>query len=309
MGRIVLLAMLACAPLLCRAQDDSAAAIRRQAVPPPSGWGAPAVPKKNGWGSDATTPAPVPGPLTAADSARTARRLARPGFPPRPGEANPNNFPTGRVPGLRLNKYGLTVLANPADYLYTVARDSNSRMVPLQRYIPDIKLDIRYATANNFTGQAQYAQPGAYLRLAAARKLALVQRDLRQHGMGLLVYDAYRPYSVTEALFKAMPIKHYVATPWDGSRHNRGAAIDVGLWDFAKNAPAEMPTEFDDFSEKAHAWHPDVSAAAKKNRELLASTMRKHGFYVFPHEWWHFDFSGWQHFELLDIPFYLLEKP
>jgi D-alanyl-D-alanine dipeptidase len=172
---------------------------------------------------------------------------------------------------------------------------------------PTIRLDLRYATAENFTGVAVYPAARCLLRHDAAARLARVQRRVRADGLGLLVWDCYRPFAVQERFWTLVPDERYVAPPVRrdglpvaGSKHNRGAAVDVTLVDGA-GRPLEMPTGFDDFSARAHRGAP-ASSAARANAARLEAAMTAEGFEPFPTEWWHFDAPGWEGYELLDVP-------
>jgi D-alanyl-D-alanine dipeptidase len=186
-------------------------------------------------------------------------------------------------------------------YRETVARDPELRLVDLETL--GIPLDIRYATPDNFMKKTLYPSAKAYLRAPAARALAEVQRELAGRGVGIKVFDAYRPYAVTVAMWEPIRNPDYVADPKKGSRHNRGAAVDLTLIDLKTGAELPMPTPYDDFTPRAaHAFDelpPDVLA----NRALLRGVMEKHGFDPLPSEWWHFDFRGWERFDLLDVAF------
>jgi D-alanyl-D-alanine dipeptidase len=130
-----------------------------------------------------------------------------------------------------------------------------------------------------------------------------VQAALAPHGAGLLVFDAYRPYSVTVRFWSRIQDETYAAPPWRGSRHNRGCSVDVALVDLASGLPLPMPTAFDDLTPAAHAAYEPVTTEARRNRALLLQTMAHFNFVNYPAEWWHFDFARWAEFELLDIPF------
>ncbi|MDQ7835912.1 MAG: M15 family metallopeptidase [Humidesulfovibrio sp.] len=169
-------------------------------------------------------------------------------------------------------------------------------------------LDIRYATTNNFTGKRVYPSARCFLRSDVARRLEAVQANLRGQALGLKIYDCYRPFSVQEAFWAIMPDERYVGKPErkDGiivksSRHNRGAAVDVTLVD-ANGAELPMPTGYDDFTDKAHRDSPAASAEARRNSLALERAMQAQGFEPLPTEWWHFDGSGWQGYEPLDLP-------
>lgn len=166
-----------------------------------------------------------------------------------------------------------------------------------------IRLDIRYATTNNFTGRAVYPAAKAFLRRATAEKLAAVQSELEQQHIGLKVYDAYRPLAVQKQFWVIMPDERYVADPVKGSRHNRGSAVDVTLVNLDTGTELPMPSGYDDFSAKAHYAWTNASPAAIRDRTLLCATMLRQGFAPMPTEWWHFDDTNWPAYDLLDIPF------
>ena len=173
---------------------------------------------------------------------------------------------------------------------------------------PTIRLDLRYATAQNFTGVTVYPAGRCWLHRDVAERLARVQARLRAQGRGLLLWDCYRPFSVQQRFWALVPDASYVAepiakdgVPVAGSKHNRGAAVDVTLVDLAGNE-LPMPTGFDDFSARAHRDATDASEVARANRAQLETVMLAEGFEPLPTEWWHFDGPGWQRFPLLDRP-------
>jgi D-alanyl-D-alanine dipeptidase len=197
------------------------------------------------------------------------------------------------------NRYGLRVVPDAATYERLARTDPDKRLVDLESL--GIPLDVRYATADNFMKKPLYPVAKAYLRAPAARALAEVQRELAPRGLGIKVFDAYRPYRVTEAMWEPIKNPDFVADPAKGSRHNRGAAVDLTLIDLRTGAEVPMPTGYDDFTERAaHAFN-DLPAEALANRALLRDVMVKHGFDPLPSEWWHYDFRGWEGFELMDV--------
>jgi zinc D-Ala-D-Ala dipeptidase len=174
------------------------------------------------------------------------------------------------------------------------------QLVNIQTVAPDIRLDMRYAIPDNFLKQAVYPQATCLVRSATATKLAAVQADLAKRDLGLKVFDCYRPLSVQRRMWAILPDDDYVANPKTGSRHNRGAAVDVSLVDRSGN-PVEMPSEFDDFSKRAHSDNTAATATAKENRHRLRSAMVKQGFKGITSEWWHFDDTNWRRYRLLDV--------
>lgn len=188
----------------------------------------------------------------------------------------------------------------PASGLVEVA-PAPFELVELKTLIPDIVLDIRYATTNNFTGKAVYPVARCFLVKEAAGALAMVQADLKKLGYGLKIYDGYRPLSVQKMFWAILPDPRFVADPAVGSRHNRGYAVDLTLIDKAGNEVL-MPTPFDDFTEKAGRSFMDLPPAALAHRALLESVMTCRGFIPYESEWWHFDFRGYEGKPNLDIP-------
>lgn len=181
-----------------------------------------------------------------------------------------------------------------------VPTDSGAELVDIERFVPGVVLDIRYATTNNFTGQQLYPSSKCYLRRATAEKLAGVQEELRPMGLGLKVFDGYRPLSVQRKMWEVYPHEGYVANPKRGSRHNRGAAVDLTLI-HTNGAEVLMPSPFDSFTESAHRNSTNAPPEAIANRELLERVMVNHGFEGLPTEWWHFDDRNWRKYPLMDI--------
>lgn len=205
------------------------------------------------------------------------------------------------------NEYGLEVIDNVALYLETVERDSTKRLVDLEEFIPSIVMDIKYATTDNFTDRQLYPYSKAYLRFPAAEALRNVQEELEPIGLGLKVWDAYRPYAATKLMWEYVQDSHYVANPRSGSRHNRGCAVDVTLINLETGKELPMPTAYDDFSERAHLDYDDFKDEILNNRAFLLDIMQRNGFDPLPSEWWHFDYRDWRDYELMDIAFDELE--
>jgi zinc D-Ala-D-Ala dipeptidase len=189
---------------------------------------------------------------------------------------------------------------NPAT-MPTRTPSNPSQLVDIQQIDRRILLDLRYATTNNFLKQKVYPVSRCLLRWTVAEKLVKVQTELAKQGLGLKLYDCYRPLSVQKKMWNVMPDDRYVANPANGSRHNRASAVDITLVD-RNGKDLEMPSDFDEFSEKAHLDYQGGSPASQKNRRLLTDTMRKYGFLPLQTEWWHFDMSGWQDFPIMDTP-------
>ena len=188
----------------------------------------------------------------------------------------------------------------------TLTPSDPKRLVELIKLDLSIRLDMRYATTNNFTGRVLYSEARAFLTVAAAQAVVRASAKARADGFGLTIYDAYRPWRVTKQLWDATPVgpkKEYVANPKRGSKHNRGCAVDLTLHDLKTGLLVEMPTEFDDFSEKAHRNYAGASTAAIANRARLQRYLEAEGFVGLSNEWWHFDFTGWENYPVLDVPF------
>ena len=179
--------------------------------------------------------------------------------------------------------------------------DPKGEIVDLLSIDSTFVLDIRYATENNFTHRVLYPVAKAKLRREAAESLAAVQKELRSSGLRLKIHDGYRPLAIQWKLWDVVPNPDFVADPRKGSRHNRGAAVDLTIID-AEGKELEMPTPYDDFTEKASQEYMDLPAAALKNRALLKDVMMRHGFLPIKSEWWHFDFTGWEQYGILDEP-------
>jgi len=206
------------------------------------------------------------------------------------------------APSIPKNRYGLEIVGEPALYQRLIRLEPASRLVDLETFIPGIALDIRYATPENFMKRPLYLAARSYLRYPAALALRSVQQELAVEGLAVKVFDGYRPYRVTEAMWDQIGNPDYVADPAKGSRHNRGAAVDLTLIRIADGQEVEMPTPYDDFTAAA-AQDASANAEATANRARLREVMVRHGFEPLPSEWWHFDFGGWRGYDLMDLSF------
>jgi D-alanyl-D-alanine dipeptidase len=169
--------------------------------------------------------------------------------------------------------------------------------------INGLYFDIRYATSNNFTEEQIYPYPAAFAREQVARALTRANQFFGEKGIAIKVFDAYRPYSATVKFYEIYEDTTYVASPYTGSRHNRGCAIDITLVDRETGEELPMPTEYDDFTERAHPTFEDLPHYQKSNRDLLITTMQDFGFKVYHSEWWHFDYLGWENYPIMDLTF------
>ncbi len=180
-----------------------------------------------------------------------------------------------------------------------------SELVELIRIDSTIKLDVRYATANNFVGQPVYKQARAFLQRSAAAALVRVHQKLTPEGYGLLIFDGYRPWSVTKRFWDVVKPEQrkFVANPAKGSVHNRGCAVDVSLYDLKTGKEIPMPSEYDALDERAALAYTGGTPEQRRTRELLQAIMRSEGFRGVRHEWWHFDYKDWKEYPILDEEF------
>src|SRR5689334_24304141 len=173
-------------------------------------------------------------------------------------------------------------------------------LVELRKLDPTIKLDVRYATTNNLFDSVFYSQARAFLQRAPAEALVRVSRKLKAQGYGLLVHDGYRPWYVTKVFWDASPQdkKIFVADPSKGSRHNRGAAVDLSLYDLKSGRPVDMVSTYDETTDRAYPNYPGGTSLQRWNRDLLRAMMESEGFTVYEAEWWHFDYKDWQRYHI-----------
>lgn len=174
-----------------------------------------------------------------------------------------------------------------------------AELVDLRQVNPNILIDLRYATSDNFTGQRVYDFPHCLVLRPVAVQLDLVQKELEKIGFGLKVWDGYRPISAQWKFWQLVPDERYVSNPIKGGRHTRGTAVDLTLISLdGKELP--MPTAFDDFTEKAHRDYMQLSQEVLDNRSFLQTIMENHGFIGLPTEWWHFDLVGWEEYDPIE---------
>jgi D-alanyl-D-alanine dipeptidase len=212
---------------------------------------------------------------------------------PEPGATQLQVKPVRPVPVLLKEALAAQPPQETGDFLAT-------DLVEVRKLDPGIKLDIRYATTNNLFGTVFYSQPRAFLQRAPAEALARVNRKLKSSGYGLLVHDGYRPWYVTKVFWDATPEdkKIFVADPSKGSRHNRGAAVDLTLYDLKTGKPIEMVSTYDETTDRAHPDYPGGTSLQRWHRNLLRSAMEAEGFTVYEAEWWHFDYKDWQRYRI-----------
>jgi zinc D-Ala-D-Ala dipeptidase len=178
-------------------------------------------------------------------------------------------------------------------------------LVELVTLDPTIKLDVRYASANNLTGRAVYPEARAFLQRPAAEALVRAHKALNAHGFGLLIFDGYRPWSVTKLFWDVTPPdkREFVADPKQGSKHNRGCAVDLSMFDLKTGREVVMPSVYDEMSPRAYPTYAEGPADARERRDALRAAMEREGFTVEPNEWWHFNYKDWKEYPILDIPF------
>ncbi|MGH7638295.1 MAG: M15 family metallopeptidase [Gemmatimonadaceae bacterium] len=225
------------------------------------------------------------------------QELARRNIEPAPGTTQLRITPVRPIEELRREALAATPPAEtgsfrPPDLVDVTTLDST------------IKLDIRYATDNNFLGTPLYERPRAMLQRPAAEALARANATLRPLRYTLMVFDAYRPWYVTKIFWDATPdsLRWLVANPAQGSRHNRGAAVDVTLYDLENDRPVEMPSTYDEATTRARADYPGGTSLQRYHRALLRRVLEQEGFTVNPLEWWHFDYEDWREYPISNRP-------
>jgi D-alanyl-D-alanine dipeptidase len=185
-----------------------------------------------------------------------------------------------------------------------------SDLVELTTLDSTIKLDIRYATANDFLSTPVYTQARAFLQRPAAEALVRVHQKLKADGYGLILHDGYRPWYVTEIFWLATPDdkKKFVADPAEGSKHNRGCAVDLSLYDLRTGREVTMPSGYDEMTDRAYADYPGGTVDERARRAVLRKAMEREGFVVIPKEWWHFDYKDWKQYSIQNAKFEDLGK-
>lgn len=224
---------------------------------------------------------------------------------------------THRRGGIRLNHSGRTRLAfllallaiAPTVFAQEPPRETGTfrkpDLVELIKLDRTIKLDIRYATSNNFLGRPVYKEARAFLQRPAAEALVRVNKALRIKGYGLIIHDGYRPWSVTKIFWDATPAdkKEFVADPSQGSRHNRGCAVDLSLFDLKTGKVVVMPSGYDEMTERSHINYTGGTDEQRRLRDILRAAMEAEGFAVYEPEWWHYDYKDWKEYPILNLEF------
>lgn len=187
-------------------------------------------------------------------------------------------------------------------------RERNKRetdLVELIKLDDTIKLDIRYARTDNFVGKAVYPEARAFLQRPAAEAVIRVHKKLKEQGLGLVIFDGYRPWRITKLFWEVTPEdkRKFVANPEKGSKHNRGCAIDLSIFDLKTGHLLDMPSDFDEFTERASPDYKGGTPEQTRNRDLLRKLMEAEGFTVNANEWWHFDYKDWEKYAIYDVAF------
>jgi D-alanyl-D-alanine dipeptidase len=203
----------------------------------------------------------------------------------------------------------------PIDVLYELARADKPpvergefrepEFVDLAKLDPTIKLDVRYATTNNFMGNKFYKQPRAFMQKPAAEAVVRANKWLKERGYGLMIHDAYRPWYVTKMFWDGTPphLRDFVADPQKGSKHNRGCAVDLTLYDLKTGEPIQMVAGYDEMSPRSYPYYPGGDSLQRWHRRLLREAMNREGFTIYPLEWWHFDYKDWEHYPIGTVSF------
>jgi zinc D-Ala-D-Ala dipeptidase len=204
----------------------------------------------------------------------------------------------------------LKIISTTKDYENSVLQNSTYALVNLKILIPTIVLELKYATKNNFTTKKLYKKASTtYLRKMPAMALKKIQDTLKTLGLGIKIYDAYRPYEATKLMWELIKDERYVANPINGSGHNKGTSVDLTMVNLTTGEEVEMGTAFDNFTDTAHhTFTPKLNATIIKNRNLLKQTMEKFGFKALETEWWHYSWISQEKYDVLDLAFKQLKK-
>ena len=205
------------------------------------------------------------------------------------------------VSEIPISRYGLPVINDIRVYKAQVAKNPENRLMDVRGMIRDARFIITYATDQNFLKRKIYPSAELFLRKPAAEGLVKAAEILRKQGLGLVLYDGYRPYAVTVLFYEEVGDTTFVADPRKGSKHNRGMAIDLSMYNLKTGELVEMPSGYDEASKRAYHEYSGGSEVAKQNRQILRSAMEKAGFSIFKYEWWHYDFMGWESCPTYDL--------
>ncbi len=205
------------------------------------------------------------------------------------------------------SRNGFSYIAAVLLFICVCSYAEENPLIDIQQVNPNIKIEIRYATPDNFMKETLYPEARCLLRREVAEKLSRVQQSLEKQGLGLKIFDGYRPLSVQKKMWARFPLEGFVANPAKGSNHNRGAAVDLTLVDSQGNE-LPMPSAYDEFSERAHRDYHGGTPEERKNRQILQEAMEKEGFHGLSTEWWHFEDKSAKTYPILDLPFSSVER-
>jgi D-alanyl-D-alanine dipeptidase len=191
-------------------------------------------------------------------------------------------------------------------YQKSVTQNKDNELVEIKKEIPSAVLDITYASSNNIAKKPVYSLAVAFARKPVVESLKKIQQELNKKGLGLKIFDGYRPYAVTCLFYAALRDTTFVAPPWRGSKHNRGCALDLTVIDLKTAKELDMPSAYDEATERSYQSFDKCTPLQAANRKLLRDVMTSNGFQIYPYEWWHFDFVGWEKYEIMDIDFEVL---
>jgi zinc D-Ala-D-Ala dipeptidase len=201
------------------------------------------------------------------------------------------------------------IIDNKKEYRLSVILNDKKELVDVKKLLPTIVLDLRYSTENNFTNTILYKKVfSTYMRKPAANALLQIQNSLQQKGLGIKIFDAYRPYTATKLMWDLIHDDRYVANPKNGSNHNRGLAIDLTIVNLKTLQELDMGTGFDNFTDTAHHTFINLPKTVLDNRRFLKNTMEQFGFKSFDTEWWHYSWPNDMDYEVLDLNFSILKK-
>ncbi|GAB2561308.1 M15 family metallopeptidase [Spirosoma aerophilum] len=216
--------------------------------------------------------------------------------------------PTPTTYNLPKSKYGLPVVNDVQIYRKIVATDPDNELVDMRTLIPDAQFDVTYATTNNLVKRKLYPTADVFMRKPAAQALQQANENLKKQGFGFIFFDGYRPYAVTEIFYEVIKDTTFVADPHKGSRHNRGMAIDLSLYDRKTGKRLSMPSDYDETSPRAFQSYTQSDSASLAHRTILRLAMEQVGFAIFPWEWWHYDFKGWENCFTYDLPHTVIRR-
>ncbi|WP_020596915.1 M15 family metallopeptidase [Spirosoma panaciterrae] len=206
------------------------------------------------------------------------------------------------------SKYGLPVVGDVRIYEKIVAADPDNELVDMHQILPDAQYDVTYADTTNFLKRKLYPTADVFMRKPAALALRQVAENLKKQGYGLVLFDGYRPYAITMLFYEEHGDTTFVADPRKGSKHNRGMAIDLSLYELKTGKRLSMPSAYDESTPRAYHSYMDSDSASLAHRTLLRKAMEQVGFAIFPWEWWHYDFRGWENCFTYDLWFDAIRK-